>query len=137
MYDYSYYSDTNILSGLLAGMMAFIGIFMLVLVAVCAVNLIATIKLYTKAGLEWWAAIIPIYNTVCMFQLVGLPVWLIVLAFVPFVNFAFVVLMFVVRFKLCKCYGASTGFAIASLFFGTICMLVLAFGKKYEYQGVV
>src|SRR5262249_21381522 len=38
---------------------------------------------FAKAGEPGWAAIVPIYNVVVLFRITGLPVWYIVLLFIP------------------------------------------------------
>src|SRR5262245_26758047 len=44
-------------------------------------------KVFTKAGKPGWAAIVPIYNIIVMLEIVGKPLWWIVLFLIPLVNF--------------------------------------------------
>ena len=44
-------------------------------------------RLFTKAGQPGWAAIVPIYNLYIMTQFLRMPVWTMLLLFVPIVNF--------------------------------------------------
>ena len=42
---------------------------------------VAKIKIFTKAGREWWKAIIPVYRDYCTFQIARMPGWLALLPF--------------------------------------------------------
>ena len=55
--------------------------------AILVVIVVSMWKLFKKAGKEGWAALIPIYNTVVLLQIIGRPVWWILLMLIPFVNF--------------------------------------------------
>ena len=39
-------------------------------------------KVFTKAGKPGWAAIIPIYNIIVLLEIVGKPIWWIILFFI-------------------------------------------------------
>ena len=49
--------------------------------------IIAMWKIFTKAGKPGWASIVPIYNVIVMFQIIGLNPWLLLLYLIPVVNF--------------------------------------------------
>lgn len=132
-YEFSYDLNRSALKELGAAFMPI----MIFCIAYIIVSLLACIKIYQKAGYAGWEAIVPVYNSYCMFQMVGKPGWLVFLAFVPIANFAFIILSIYVRFKLVKCFGKSTGFAILSIFFWLICSCILAYSKDCDYQGVV
>lgn len=145
MYNYSYTTsnlDTVTNSGALAGLAAFGVVIWILSMAVAVVSIIAMWKIFTKAGKPGWAAIIPIYNTIVLFQIVGInPLWLLLLigAIIPFVNFivaiAIFVLMILVNIKLAKAFGQGGGFAVGLIFLPFIFQLILAFGSS-EYQGI-
>lgn len=110
-------------------------IFCIILLAVAIICIIATWKIYAKAGKPGWAAIIPIYNFVVLFEIVGLPVWLIILYIIPFVNYAAVpVISIIAAVKLAKCFGKDIAFALGLIFLPFIFYPILAFGKS-TYQG--
>jgi len=86
---------------------------------------------FAKAGKPGWAAIIPIYNIIVLLQVVGRPVWWIILFFIPVVN---IIIEIIVLLNLAKSFGKGTGFGIGLILLGPIFMLILAFGDA-EYTG--
>lgn len=145
MYDYSdyarYYNSSSLdmadSSDALVGILAGLGIGVwLVSMAVMILTIVSMWKIFKKAGKPGWAAIIPIYNVVVLFQISGLNPWLILLFIVPFVNFiAMPVLMILLYVKLAKAFGKSGGFAVGLIFLNVIFMPILAFSDA-EYKGV-
>lgn len=99
------------------GMIVYFG-FMILMVA-------SLWKVFTKAGLPGWGALVPIYNTILMFELAKKPLWWILLLFVPVVNF--VVLIMVVM-AIAENFGKGTGFGLGLTFLGFIFFPILAFG---------
>ena len=88
-------------------------------------------KIFEKANQPGWAYIIPIYNMVVMLQIIGRPIWWIVLFFIPLVN-VIVGIMCILDFA--KSFGKGTGFAVGLRFLGFIFAPMLAFGDA-KYQG--
>ncbi len=88
-------------------------------------------KLYTKAGKPGWAPIIPIYNWVVLLEIVGRPLWWIILLLIPVVNF---VILIIVAIDLAKSYGKGGGFAVGLILLTPIFVLMLAFGDA-QYVG--
>ena len=118
---------------LLGTMLGFIIVFSLI---VCVLSIIAMWRIFTKAGKPGWASIIPVYNMVVLFQIVGMNPWLLLLYIVPFVNYiASIVLMIMLCIKLAKAFGKSSGFAVGLIFLNTIFMLILGLGNA-EYVGI-
>ena len=66
-------------------------------------------KVFVKAGKPGWASLIPIYNTVVLLQIVGRPIWWLVLLFIPIVS---IVVLFIVSIDMAKSFGKGTGFGI-------------------------
>lgn len=83
-------------------------------------------KLYEKAGKPGWAAIIPIYNYVVLLQIVGKPIWWIILLIIPFVN---IVVGIIVIHNLSKVFGKGVGYTLGLIFLGFIFYPVLALGS--------
>jgi len=48
-------------------------------------------KMFEKAGKPGWASLIPIYNFIVLLEIVGKPLWWIVLMFIPIVNIIFAI----------------------------------------------
>ena len=107
--------------------------YLAVLLVVYILVVIAMWKVFTKAGKPGWASLIPVYNMVVMYQIVGLNPWLLLLYLIPVVNWiAALVLSIMQNVKLAKVFGKSTGFAIGLIFLNPIFLLILGFGDaKY------
>lgn len=90
-------------------------------------------KVFVKAGKPGWAAIVPIYNTLVMLEIVGRPWWYLLLLLVPVVN---IVIGIMVVFDLAKVFGKGTGFGFGLLFLSFIFIPILAFGDA-QYQAPV
>ena len=138
-YDYSssYYSTppyTTAASSAAGPLVWVMVIIMLILsFAVMAVVLASMWRMFTKAGKPGWAALIPIYNTVVLMQIIGRPEWWVLLLFVPFVN---IYIAIVSTLELAKSFGKSTGFGVLMLFFPVIIYPMLGFGSS-QYLGPV
>ncbi len=44
-------------------------------------------RVFTKAGQPGWACLVPIYSNVVMARIAGLPIWTVLLLFVPLIGF--------------------------------------------------
>ena len=88
-------------------------------------------KVFTKAGKPGWAAIVPIYNLIVLLEIVGKPLWWVILFFIPIVG---IVIAILVCIELAKAFGKSTGFGIGLALLGFIFIPMLGFGDA-QYQG--
>ncbi|MCL4869835.1 MAG: signal peptidase I [Anaerolineae bacterium] len=88
-------------------------------------------KIFVKAGKPGWAAIVPIYNIVILLELVGRPLWFIILFFIPLLN---VVAAILLAIDLALSFGKDMVYAILIILFSPIMLLVLGFGSA-EYVG--
>jgi hypothetical protein len=88
-------------------------------------------RIFEKAGKPGWAAIIPIYNVIVLLEIVGRPVWWVLLLFIPVVN---VVIGFLLALDLSRSFGHDLAFALGLFFLGFIFYPVLAFGGD-TYRG--
>jgi hypothetical protein len=94
--------------------------------------IIATWKVFAKAGKPGWAAIIPLYNTYVMLKIAGKPGWWLLLFFVPIINFIVSILL---ALGLAQAFGKSGTFGIIGLWlFSPIGYAILAFGDA-QYVG--
>lgn len=96
-------------------------------------TLVASWKLFEKAGLQGWKGLIPIYNTYCLYQMAfgkgkG---WYIICLLVPCVN---VILSIIYSVNLAKSFNKGIGYAIGLMLVNPIFMMILAFGDA-EYVG--
>ncbi len=137
-YDYSYYgssldSSSNGIFSIFAGIGVGAYIFSL---AIGVLLIVAMWKIFVKAGKPGWASIIPIYNVVVSYQIVGINPWLLLLALIPIVNFvAIFVLQIMYCSRLAKAFGKSGAFAVGLFFLNVVFMPILAFSDA-EYKGI-
>lgn len=89
--------------------------------------------MYKKAGEPGWKSVIPIYDKVVLFHLVGESGWLAALLFVPFVKFFVKGFLY---YKLARCFGYSFSFMLGLLFMPFIFFPILGFGKC-QYKKVL
>jgi len=107
-----------------------IGVFLFYL-AILVIIFASFWKIFTKADRPGWAGVIPIYNLVVLLEVVGRPIWWIVLTFIPLLNLVF---LFVINIDLAKSFGKGTGYGVALALLGIIFYPMLAFGDA-RYQG--
>ncbi|HVW14817.1 MAG TPA: DUF5684 domain-containing protein [Mucilaginibacter sp.] len=117
--------------GAVAALFAFISAMIIPIIIVSVIMIVAQWKIYEKAGKPGWAAIIPIYNIIVLLEIVGKPVWWILLLLIPCVNIIFAVW---VTNLLSKSFGQSEGFTVGLLLLGVIFYPILGFGN-YKYLG--
>ena len=86
---------------------------------------------FIKAGKPWWAAIVPIYNIVVLLEIIGKPIWWIILFLIPFVN---IIVGFIPAHSLSKSFGKDIGFTVGLILLGIVFYPILAFGDS-QYQG--
>lgn len=131
MYDYGYASDSMALMGVLSGMIMFMFIFCII---IYAVNAFLLMRIFDKAGREKWKAWVPFLNTWEMLEMCSLPGWLLFLAFVPVVNFAFLIVSCIMAYRLPICFEKTSVWGILCIFFPIIVYIILAFDSS-EYCG--
>jgi hypothetical protein len=109
-----------------------LGIVPLLFVLLISAAIIAGIwKVFVKAGQPGWACLVPIYNIVVMLQIVGRPIWWLILLFIPFVG---IVVAFIVCIDMAKSFGKGTGFGIGLALLGVVFYPLLGFGDA-RYLG--
>lgn len=88
-------------------------------------------QLFTKAGKPGWAVLIPIYNLIVLLEIVGKPLWWILLMFFPFVNL--IVSVWIANL-LTKSFGKTELYTIGMIILPFIFYPALAFGSS-RYNG--
>jgi len=114
------------------GIFALFGVVWILDLALMILMIVGMWKVYSKAGKPGWASLIPVYNLVVMLEIIGKPVWWVILAFIPFVN---VVVGVIVAYHLAKAFGKGIGYAVGLIFLSFIFFPILGFGKAV-YTGV-
>ncbi len=122
-------STTTTSNGAVAAFL--IGYFIFLFI-ILAIMIISNWKIYQKAGKRGWEAIIPIYNYIVLLEIIGRPLWWVILLLIPLVN---IVVLIIVSLDLAKSFGKSTAFAVFGLIiFSLIGYPMLAFGNA-KYLG--
>ena len=106
-------------------------VILLIYLAVIIVSIAGMWKVFEKAGKPGWAAIIPFYNIVVLLEIVGKPVWWILLLFIPFVNFIIAIL---IAIEVAKSFGKDALYGIGIAFLPFIFYPILGFGSA-RYRG--
>ena len=88
-------------------------------------------KVFAKAGKPGWGAIVPIYNTILLLEIVGKPIWWLLLLFIPCVGIVVAVILFI---ELAKCFGKGAGFGLGLALLSPIFFPLLGFGDA-KYRG--
>jgi len=118
-------------AGVFASLAALFAVLFIPILIVSVVLIIANWKIYEKAGKPGWAAIIPIYNVIVLLEIVGKPVWWIILFLIPCVNIIFAIWT---TNLLSKSFGQSEGFTVGLVLLPYIFYPILGFGN-YKYMG--
>lgn len=96
----------------------------LIVIALAILVIIGNWKLYEKAGKPGWASIIPIYNVVVLLEIVGRPIWWIILMLIPCVS---LIVAIVVVIDLAKSFGKDTLYGLGLVFLPFIFFPMLGF----------
>ena len=99
-------------------------------IAIAVISIVATWKIFTKAGKPGWHSIIPFLNMYDLVQMSGYNGWLFLLMFVPIANIVIMILMYI---GLAKKFGKSGWFAVGLILLTFIFECILAFGSA-EYE---
>ena len=108
---------------------------MILMLAISVFAIVSMWKVFKKAGKEGWAALIPIYNLVVLFQISGIDpkklLWLFLTIIGQIIVFVYLIMAYI---KLAKAFGKSSGFAAGLIFLNVIFMGILAFDDSV-YSG--
>lgn len=112
-------------------------VFLLALIVLSAATfslfllVLASWRLFRKAGRRGRLAFIPIYNLLVYLDIVQRPRFWIVLLCVPFLN---IFIAYILALDLAHAYGKKPGFGVCIFFFAPLFLCVLAFGTS-KYVG--
>lgn len=125
------YSSAPVATAAGAGVVAGIGVFFLVLIAIAwaVLVIIAKWKIFAKAGKDGWKSLIPVYSDYTMLQILNMEPLLCFLMLVPGAHF---MLNIVMQVKLAHSFKKGTGFAIGLILIEPVFDMILGFGSaKY------
>ena len=114
-------SDDEI-GGAAAGIMAII--MFIIYFAIIIVMIAGMWKIFVKAGKPGWAAIVPIYNIIILLEIVGRPIWWILIYFV-----CAPIAAIIISLDLAKSFGKEIGFGIGLIILPVIFYPMLGFGS--------
>ena len=126
-------------SGLLALILGIFACFWLIWVVIIVLLIIANWKMFEKAGKPGWASIVPIYNVIVLFEIIGYKwyyIFVSALALIPIVgSIALVLFAISYSIKLAKSFGQSTAFGIGLWLLSPIFIPIIAFSSDIKYVG--
>ena len=94
--------------------------------AIIIVNIVASWRLFDKAGYPGWASIVPFYNLYIMLKIADKPGWwLVVILFAPVINIVFSIIMYV---AIAQNFSKGGWFAVGLVLLPFIFLPILAFG---------
>ena len=117
----------------------------IIIIAVCILSIliiVATWKMFKKAGRKPWESLIPIHSGIVTMEMAGVETYWYFLNFVVLIPvlgvlvgwIAPLILAFWVHIKLAHSFGKSTGFGVLMTFFPFVCYPILGFGSA-QYIG--
>lgn len=139
MEDLYYYSYTaEVPTTATAKLGAMLGTYSVIIIAFYVLLVIAQWKMFTKAGEAGWKSLIPFYNIVVLYKIIGLSPWLLLIylaSIIPIVGYiAVLVLSIISMVKLGQAFGKGAGFIVGLVFLTPIFQMILGFGSA-EYVG--
>jgi hypothetical protein len=116
--------------------------YLLVVLPILLILIVASWKIFTKAGQPGWTILIPLYNIYVFTKVLSRPKWWILLYFfgiVPYVgSFAVLFVSIIDSFRLAKLFGKAPVFGVGLLLLSVIFYPILAFGSaEYDETRVV
>ena len=108
-----------------------IAFYVIIYVSILVLAIASNWIVYLKADKPGWTSIVPIYNIVVLLEIVGKPIWWILLMFIPIVNIVIGIKMY---HQLSLSFGKDVGFTVGLILLPIIFLPILAFGDA-EYQG--
>lgn len=124
---------------LFAFLLWFLSTFFIIGIALMIFSIIVYWKLFEKAGKEGWKSIIPIYNTIVLFDIIGYKwyyIFVSLLGIIPIIG-PILLLLFMISYniKLAKAFGQSTIFGIGLWLLSPVFAAIIAFSKDINYVG--
>lgn len=127
------------MSSVAAALLGFIGTFFVIWLAIIVFMIIINWKMFEKAGKPGWASIVPIYNIIILFEIIGYKwyyIFLLFLGAIPVVGWI-AMMLFVISYniKLAKSFGQGAGFGIGLWLVNPVFVAIIAFNKDINYVG--
>lgn len=146
---YSYRDYDAIFSGLFGGLAVFLMILILLIIALAVVYIVATWKMFKKAGKGGWESIVPFYSSWVLVEIAGLNWWWFLLFIlgiilkVEFDNFylSFNIFGFLANFicyyNIARKFGKDKTTAVFAGIFSFIFVLIFGLSKNEVYDASI
>ena len=95
--------------------------------------IVATWKVFEKAGKPGWAAIVPFYNQYVLFEITWGDGWRFLLMLIPIYN---IVVAVQTNLRVARAFGKSDGFGVGLLFLPFVFYPMLGFDASVTYLGI-
>ena len=148
MYSSSYYdtSASAAAGGIIGAVFAFLGVFILIAVALAVLQIIGTWKILTKAKQPGWGALIPFYSQYLLCKISGVnPWWILIVVLSPILNIIPIVgsiasmavsiyFLILLNVSLARSFGKEDSFAVGLILLAPIFYFILGI-KDDSYLG--
>ena len=108
--------------------------FWLIVIGLAVLVLVARWKVFKKANVDGWEALIPVHGDVVELQLGGIQTYWYFLNLIFICGIGPIILSIWKSIALAKAFGKGTGFGVLLAFFPFVCYPILAWGNA-EYVG--
>jgi len=108
-------------------------VFLIFSLIILAFKIVYNWVLFKKLKREGWESLIPIYNTIIKMQVLDIPLWMIILLFIPPIN---IVVHICIAINMGKKFDKDLGFIIGLVFVPIIFYPILAFGKSEFHEEI-
>ena len=88
-------------------------------------------RVFEKADIAGWKALIPIYNILLLLWIIGKPDWWLFFLVIPLINIAAKVL---INIKMAKCFGKDLLFGIGLALMPFVFYPILGFGRAQYHR---
>jgi hypothetical protein len=87
-------------------------------------------RIFVKAGIEAWKGWVPLVNTWHLFKLGGFGGWWAILALIPIVNIAAIIVFWIAEYRIGKGFGKSGAWVILAILLHIVWLGILAFDSS-------
>lgn len=126
---------------MLAGFFIYFILLIILGLGIITFSIICKWKMFVKAGKPGWASIVPIYNTIILFEIIGYKwyyIFMFLIGGLPIIgSVALMIFCISYNIKLARCFGKTEGFGIGLYFLGVIFDAIIAFDDTITYNGPV
>lgn len=120
--------------GVVAAILGMGVIFWIAVIALAVLTVVAQWKVFKKANVDGWEALIPVHSSIVELQLGGVKTYWYFLNLIVICGIGPIIFSFWKSIALAKAFGKGTGFGVLLALFPFVCYPILAWGNA-EYVG--